>query len=263
MDADLGTEPDKRSSKELGSLSSVKAIVQRRRLVFAWLAFGLVVVAVGSFAATRTGLLDVDEIRLVGVSPDLGQVAVLEVLSVPVGVPMVGIDLEGAERRVAALPRVAEVEVEREWPGSLVVWVLERKAVVNAMAINGQVALLDAEGTVLDHIAIVDHNFPIIRVDALGRPGQRMTGIDPLLDAAVAVTDELAPWIIGLVPTANGVRAELVGGVEVELGLGDDYQDEMRALTTVLSRVELACIVLIDVSVYASPVVRRDDVHCS
>ncbi|MDG2427249.1 MAG: FtsQ-type POTRA domain-containing protein [Acidimicrobiales bacterium] len=259
----MATETEKRLSKEPNSPSPVNAIVSRRRLVFAWLALGLAVAAVGSFAATRSGLLDVDEIRLVGVSPELGHLAVLEILSIEVGVPMVGIDLDGAERRVGALPRVAEVEVGRDWPGSLVVWILERKAVVNAMAANGQVALLDAQGTVLDHITVADPNLPIVRVDDLGRPGSRMIGLDPLLSAANAVTDELAAWIIGLVPTANGVRAELVGGVEVELGLADDYQDQMRALATVLSRVELACIVLIDVSVYSIPVVRRDDVHCS
>jgi len=37
----------------------------------------------------------------------------------------------------------------------------------------------------------------------------------------------------------------------------------MRALATVLHRVELSCIVRIDVSVHDIPVVRRDDMHCS
>ena len=102
-----------------------------------------------------------------------------------------------------------------------------------------------------------------MRVDHLGVTGTRMTGIDPLLDAASAVPPDLRAWIVALVPTGNGIRAELVGGVDAELGLGDDYRDELRSLATVLARVELSCIVSIDVSVHANPVVLRDEYRCS
>ncbi|SVD73837.1 uncharacterized protein METZ01_LOCUS426691, partial [marine metagenome] len=95
-------------------------------MAVAWVAFGLVVVGAGAISATRSELLDVDEIRLVGISSDLGEKMVLEALSVPEGSPMTGIDLDAAGRRVAALPRVAGVELERDWPGSVVVWVVER-----------------------------------------------------------------------------------------------------------------------------------------
>jgi len=76
------------------------------------------------------------------------------------------------------------------------------------------------------------------------------------------VPAEVAPWIVALVPSASGVVAELVGGAEAVLGLGEDYHDEFRSLATVLARVELACIVEIDVSLHSSPVVRRDEARC-
>ena len=47
------------------------------------------------------------------------------------------------------------------------------------------------------------------------------------------------------------------------MGLGDDYRDELRSLATVLARVELSCIVSIDVSDHANPVVLRDKDRCS
>ncbi|MDP6868583.1 MAG: FtsQ-type POTRA domain-containing protein [Acidimicrobiales bacterium] len=235
----------------------------RHGLVVAWVVFGLAVVGAGIFLATRSELLDVDEVRLVGVSSALGEKAVLEALAVPEGSPMAGVDLDAASRRVAALPRVAGVELERDWPGSVVVWVVERVPAVNASAPDGRLALLDADGMVIDHVSVPEPNLPIIRVDGVGRPGVRLPGLGPLLDAADAVTDDLAPWIVALVPTAAGVRAELVGGVEVNLGMGNNYRDEMRALATILHRVELPCIVGIDVSVHDIPVVRRDDLRCS
>jgi len=236
---------------------------RRRGLVVAWVALGLVVVVVGIFSATRSELLDVDEIRVVGLSEGLGETVVLEALSVAEGSPMTGVDLVAASRRVAALPRVAGVEVERDWPGSVVVWVEERVPVVNASATDGRLALLDVEGMVLEHVSTLEPDLPVIRVDGVRRPGVRLSGLGPLLDAANAVTDDLAMWIVALVPTAGGVRAELVGGVEVDLGMGNDYRDEMRALATILHRVELSCIVGIDVSVHDIPVVRRDDLRCS
>jgi hypothetical protein len=51
--------------------------------------------------------------------------------------------------------------------------------------------------------------------------------------------------------------------VDAELGLGDDFHDEFRSLATVLAWVELSCIVSIDVSVHANPVVLRDEYRCS
>lgn len=242
---------------------TVLSAPRRRGLVVAWVALSLIVTVVGSFAATRTELLDVDEIRIVGASVSLNESSVLEALSITVGSPMTGVDLDEVARRVAALPKVAGVEVERDWPGAVVVWIVERRAVVNAVGSDGRLAALDADGMVLEHLDAADPSLPTIRVDGVRHPGVRLSGLGSLLDAADAVTEDLAAWIVALVPTGDGVRAELVGGVEADLGLGDDYRDEMRALATVLHRVELSCIVRIDVSVHDIPVVRRDDMHCS
>jgi hypothetical protein len=51
--------------------------------------------------------------------------------------------------------------------------------------------------------------------------------------------------------------------VDADLGLGDDFHDEFRSLATVLAWVKLSCIVSIDVSVHANPVVLRDEYRCS
>ena len=257
--ADAGPAPGRTPPPD----SADGPVPRRRGLAVAWVVLAVMVIAVGSFAVTRTEFLDVDEVRLVGLSTSLDQASVLEATSIQVGSPMVGIDLDEAVRRVAALPRVAGVEVERDWPGTVVVWIVERRAVVNAVAVDGQVAVLDADGTVLEHLDDADPLLPTIRVDDVGHPGTRLSGLGSLLDAAQAVTPDLAAWIVALVPTGDGVRAELAGGAEADLGLGDDYRDEMRALATVLHRVELSCIVRIDVSVHDIPVVRRDDMHCS
>ena len=226
----------------------------------------MAVVGVGGFAANRSELLDVDQVRITGLSTTAGtgvsKLELMEAAAIRVGSPMLSVDIDGIVERVASLPWVAEVVVDRRWPSSVELWVRQRVAVANAVDRSASVALLDAEGAVLEHRGEQLVGLPVIRVDRLGRPGTRMTGLAPLLLAVEALTPELFPWVVALVPTADGVIVELVGGAVAVLGFGQDYHDEFRSLDAVLRRVELACIVEIDVSLHSSPVVRRDELRC-
>ena len=235
----------------------------RRRLWLAWIVLVAVVVGVGGFAATRSKLLDVDEVQvlLTGNGP-LTAAEVTEVAGVFSGTPMVTVDLDALAARVRGLPYAAEVVAERDWPSTVRVWVAVRLPVVSAVESTGRVALLDAGGTVLEHVARTDPLLPTIRVDRFGEPGSLVTRIDPLLHAAEAVSPDLGAWILALSPAGHGVRAEMVGGVMVDLGLGEDYVDEMRSLATVLTRVELRCLESINVSIPQNPVVVRSATGC-
>ena len=233
-----------------------------RRLWWVWTLLACVVLLAGAYASTRTELLDVDEVLVDIAGAHLDPALVVAVSGIRAGSPLSSVSPDAVARRVASLAWVAEVVVERDWPGTVRIWIVERKAIVNAVDLEGRRGLLDRTGRILE-VRATEAGLPTVRVDHLGVPGTRMTGIDPLLDAASAVPPDLGAWIVALVPTGNGIRAELVGGVDAELGLGDDYRDELRSLATVLARVELSCIVSIDVSVHANPVVLRDEYRCS
>ena len=75
----------------------------------------------------------------------------------------------------------------------------------------------------------------------------------------------MSSWAAGERASIRGFRADIVNSPvdAVELGLGDDFHDEFRSLATVLAWVKLSCIVSIDVSVHANPVVLRDEYRCS
>lgn len=222
----------------------------------------LVVLGVGAYAATRSALLDVDAVE---VEVEGGRVTVGEVLAaagVSLGDPMVDVDTEVVDARVSALPWVREVLVDRVWPGTVRITVSERRAVVVAVGPTGDRALLDRTGTVLEATSLGASTLPTIRVDAIAGPGTQVHGITPLLRAAEEITPDLGAWITALSPTGDGVRAELVGGVIAELGIGSDYRDEMRSLATVLTRVELSCLEVIDVSIHENPVLLRTQGDC-
>ena len=234
-----------------------------RSLWLPWTVLVAVVVGVGGFAATRSELLDVDEVQVVltGDGP-LTAAEVVEVAGVSTGAPMVTVDLDALAARVRGLAYAAEVVVERDWPSTVRVWVVARLPVVSAVEPKGRIALLDAGGIVLEHVARTDPLLPTIRVDRFGEPGSLVTRIGPLLHAAEAVSPDLGAWILALSPAGHGVRAEMVGGVMVDLGLGEDYVDEMRSLATVLTWVELRCLESINVSIPQNPVVVRSATGC-
>jgi len=234
-----------------------------RSLWLPWTVLVAVVVGVGGFAATRSELLDVDEVQVVltGDGP-LTAAEVVEVAGVSTGAPMVTVDLDALAARVRGLAYAAEVVVERDWPSTVRVWVVARLPVVSAVEPKGRIALLDAGGIVLEHVARTDPLLPTIRVDRFGEPGSLVTRIGPLLHAAEAVSPDLGAWILALSPAGHGVRAEMVGGVMVDLGLGEDYVDEMRSLATVLTWVELRCLKSINVSIPQNPVVVRSTTGC-
>ena len=267
-DGDAAVAADSLGTASAGNASPVEQQSEtpnssRRRLRWAWAVLAIAVVGVGGFAANRSELLDVDQVRITGLSTAAGTgVELMEAAAIRVGSPMLSVDIDGIVERVASLPWVAEVVVDRRWPSSVELWVRQRVAVAHAVDRSASVALLDAEGAVLEHRGEQLVGLPVIRVDRLGRPGTRMTGLAPLLLAVEALTPELFPWVVALVPTADGVIVELVGGAVAVLGFGQDYHDEFRSLDAVLRRVELACIVEIDVSLHSSPVVRRDELRC-
>ena len=243
----------------IGEAAEIKT---ERSLLWAWILLFVLVVSAGGFAATRSGFLDVDRVELLGDPGHLSDAQILKVAAIRLGEPMIGIDTGAVDRRLTAEPWIEAVEVVREWPGSVRMSVLQRAAVVNAVDPIGRTALLDSSGILLDATTEADPMLPTIRVDALVQPGAVVPEVDLLLQAAADVTPDLGRWITALVPTGNGVRAELVGGADVELGVGDDYQDEMRSLATVLTWVVLACIVSIDVSIHHNPVLVRDEARC-
>ena len=233
-----------------------------RWLRWAWAVLAVVVVLVGAFAATRSSLLAVATIEVHGEDGRVLEAEVLAASGLVYGSPMVDVNAEEIDDRVTALPWVEEASVERAWPQTVRIDFTERVPMVVAVNPIGERFLLDRTGTVLAATQPGQETLPVIRVDSVGDPGTRVSSITPLLRAAEEVTPDLGAWSLALAPTGDGVRAELVGGVIAELGIGTDYRDEMRSLATVLTRVELSCLEVIDVSIHQNPVLLRTQGTC-
>ena len=228
-----------------------------------WAVLVLLVLGVGAYATTKSSFFSVKDVEVIGTGFRVSEAEVLEAAGMNADSSMVGLNVKEIDERVTAIPWVAQVDIERNWPDSVRIILEERIASLIAVIPSGQKFLLDRSGVVLEETRTGNLELPIIRVDSTGVLGEQITGITPLLRAAEEVTPDLQAWILALAPTGGGVRAELVGGVVAELGIGGtDFRDEMRSLATVLTRVQLSCIELIDVSIPQNPVVTRTQGRC-
>jgi cell division protein FtsQ len=76
---------------------------------------------------------------------------VREAAGIGAGTPLLRVDVDGAEARVARLPQVASAEVTRDWPASVVITVVERVPVA-VVGEPGRRSLVDADGVQFDTV---------------------------------------------------------------------------------------------------------------
>ncbi|WP_420638269.1 cell division protein FtsQ/DivIB [Candidatus Poriferisocius sp.] len=235
--------------------------VRSRRRLRLWIGVGLVVVLVAiGYGITQSPLLDVDEVEVIG-AQRTGADVVLATAGIERGDPLLGLDVSGARRAIAALPWVDQVRSSRGWGGKVTFDVTEREAVAQ-VAVEAGWALSDVQGRVL-HIDPAPADVPVVLVGSVPQPGGWLPGTAlPLLEAAEALgsipAEELGPisWVNGQ------VIIDLPGSGQASWGGRDDPQGKAVTLATFLAKVDLHCFELIDLSVPEFPVLTRID-DCS
>ena len=256
-----------RASKK-GSEPSVDPRLQARRRLVAketgrrrlWIAGSLAMVAtiaVSVIGIAKSALFDVETVTVVGADEsDPGQI--IRSSAIKLGQPLVDVDTAAAAASVEAVPWVLSAQVRRGWRGTVVIEVSERVPVL-AIPTGARFVLVDAAGRQLE---IVDTQptemLPISGVEASGVPG------DPIPEAAHGVLPVLAalpaplqPEVVGFSIERDEVYAQLAVGGQARLGDDRELDEKLAALDTVLLRVDLRCIDVIDVRVPRSPTVSR------
>lgn len=231
----------------------------RRRLR---LLLGAVLVSallVGGWGATRSPLLDVDGIDVEGASRTTRD-EILAASGIRFGQAMVDLDEQGATRAVADLPWVRTASVERRWPDSVVITVVERDAVAAARGPGDGWALIDATGQVLALLTSAPSDLLALGgIAPAGPPGSLLGGsAAELLAVVVAVPPDLRARVSAVqAGTEGGVELRLQPEGTVRLGAPRQLEEKFRAALTVLGQVDTRALATLDVRIPESPVLTR------
>lgn len=228
--------------------------VHSRRRLRVWITIGVVAVLLAvAFGISRSSLLDVDEVEVIG-ARRTGANQVLEVAGVESGTPLLGLDLSGPRRSIAALPWVDQVRSSRTWGGKVTFDVTERTAVAQ-IPLEAQIpgeqswAVVDIQGRVLQ-VDSTRGQLPVVLFGPVPEPGEWLgESALPLLEASEALVP-LQGEEIGAISWVNGqLIVDLPGVGQAHWGGRDDPQDKAVALATFLARVDLHCYEKVDLSI--------------
>lgn len=218
-------------------------------------AVALVAVAVG---VTRSPLLDVDEVRVVGAA----HTAHDEIVRAGglAGQPQLA-DVEPADvaERLARLPWVEEASVVRHWPGDVAITVVERTAVATIPAAAGGWSLVDRTGRVLE--TVPEPPVGLVQVATVPAPAPGEEVAEAARDC-LAVLDALPP---SLSDKVNGVTVHedatlelhAIGLPVIRFGPPTQIRPKLVALATLVARTNLRGVDAIDVRVPTAPVLTR------
>jgi cell division protein FtsQ len=186
-----------------------------------WFLWAGPLLAVGTVQVDGAGTLAADEVR--------------KAAGIEVGTPLLRVDVQDVEARVARLPQIAAVEVSRGWPQSVVITVVERVPVA-VVGQPGRRSLVDADGVLFDTITgAPPHGVVPLDVAAPG-PGDPATMA--ALEALVALPGEVRDGIDGAtVAGPEDITLTLTDGTLVRWGGPAESATKATVLTALLDRI--------------------------
>ncbi len=245
---------------------AVRRAEGRRRLRFILVGVAILGLIFAGWAALRSPLLDLDHIEISGLRPSrLAEVS--ETIGPVRGTSLKDIEPALIEADLEALPWVLHADVEKSWPNTVRVEVVERTAVARLAEPDGRVVVVDATGTVVAEGGSAHQGLPQISLGSSAELGAIEPDALPGLGLIEVLPDDLAAWVEAITyrrGASEGARGligiDLVGEAEAHLGEPTLLSDKVQALRSVLNGVDLTCVRMIDVAAPDFPTVRRDPV---
>ncbi len=218
-----GKQTDDSKTLARGAVRGLKVMVWTVAIVALFVGLGLLlyftpIMAARNIVITGIGAVTQDE--------------VIAAAAVKPGTPLLQINTDDVAERVATIRRVASARVQREYPSSLRITVVERVPIVVKDYPDGP-HLFDRDGVDFE-TGPPPPNLPYLEVD---NPGPS----DPPTKAALAVMTALRPEVAGQVarvsaPSVAAITLTLVDGREVVWGTTERTEEKAQKLAALLTQ---------------------------
>ncbi|WP_051451721.1 cell division protein FtsQ/DivIB [Actinospica robiniae] len=203
---------------------------RRRRLAVTLTVTACLLALVGYLVLWHTSLIAVSAVKVQG-AKSISTATVLDAAQIPAGSPMAALDPAAAAARIERVPQVASATVRRDWPGTVLISVVERVPAALVPDAGGY-AIVDGGGVVLGQSAKTRSGLPVIDVSGAAKDAQVVPGALAALRALPADVDRRISSITATDPYA--ITLTLAGGVTVNWGGGDDAVDKARDLVALM-----------------------------
>jgi cell division protein FtsQ len=198
--------------------------IRRWHRLATWISVLVVIllVAGGGWLVYGTNVFDVRTISVVGATT-VGPDAVVEASGISRGASLAHVDLAAASSRLlSTLPPLSSANVSRQWPHTVLITVVERKAVA---LVGPGYREIDASGVVFRTLPARPAGLPLL---VLKTPGPK----DPATVAALAVSQALTPALrsqLVRITAATPAQVTLVLTKDRTVFWGDASQSAQKA----------------------------------
>jgi cell division protein FtsQ len=202
-------------------------------LVRRWVALAGTLGIVGVVVvALWTPVLAVRSVSVSGVR-DLTTAQVTAAAGIRTGTPMLRLDTTGITARVGSLPRVASVDVSREWPSTVLITVTERDPVGILVRTDGM-HLVDRSGLDYATVAAAPAGLPKIQLPRTSQDDPRTQAVVRVL---VALPSQLRTQVRTVsAATPGSVELALADGKTIRWGDADDSARKAAVLGALMTR---------------------------
>jgi cell division protein FtsQ len=206
---------------------------RRRILVRRAGAVGTLLAAIALLvAALFTPMLGVRSVDVAG-NTNLTADQVRSVAAVPMGSPMLRLSTSLIAARVSTLPRVASVDVSREWPFTVLIQITERNP-VGVLLTGHTVHLVDDSGYDYATAAAAPPGLPVIQLPAASPADPRTRAV---VEVLTALPVQLRPQVVSIgAQTPGSVQFAMTDGRTVEWGSADDSARKAAVLGALLTQ---------------------------
>lgn len=191
----------------------------------------LVLAGVIGWVIYYSSAFGLDNIEVVG-GQSLSAATIQDVLAIAEGTPLARVDLGAAETVLEGIPQVESASVSRDWPGTLVVQLTERRAIA-AVDIGGTTWLLDRFGVRFAQVSAIPDGVVVLQVERPG-PDDRATaaGIQVIQSLDSAIRQIL---VRVAAPSLTEIELELTGERTVIWGSPDSSARKSQILVGLLA----------------------------